>query len=238
MRKAITLLICSVTGLTSLNADVADDKAKAALIGSGLVIDTPGGAAAELRIVEQICNFDTNRIGGLVYELSQTNNTIIASRQLRLLGVYGSASHLPYLYNQLTNVALSASAMESIFRIEGVTSNSVVGLEHCLSLGAADWWWQLEVCKVAVARLKEQQPSAAISNQFSSCLLNSAKANAKVAVKYDAFLQKFDPTYKNSMRRLNVLRAVRSLELNEYQINYVTNAINELVAYPEANLPE
>ena len=128
--------------------------------------------------------------------------------------------------------------MESIFRIEGVTSNSVVGLEHCLSLGAADWWWQLEVCKVAVARLKEQQPSAAISNQFSSCLLNSAKANAKVAVKYDAFLQKFDPTYKNSMRRLNVLRAVRSLELNEYQINYVTNAINELVAYPEANLPE
>lgn len=25
---------------------------------------------------------------------------------------------------------------------------------------------------------------------------------------------------------------------NEYQTNYVTNAINELVAYPEANLPD
>ena len=47
-----------------------------------------------------------------------------------------------------------------------------------------------------------------------------------------------DESYRMSRRRLAVLRSVRDLEINSYQLNYVTNAINELVAYPEADLPE
>ena len=35
-----------------------------------------------------------------------------------------------------------------------------------------------------------------------------------------------------------VLRSAYGLGVSQYQIAYVTNAINELVAYPEADLPE
>lgn len=48
-----------------------------------------------------------------------------------------------------------------------------------------------------------------------------------------------DDSYRYSRRRLAYLRQVLLRgDLFEFQENYVTNAINELVAYPEANLPD
>ena len=54
----------------------------------------------------------------------------------------------------------------------------------------------------------------------------------------DTALIDADNTYRHSKRRLADLRAAYPRCFNEYQTNYVTNAINELVAYPEANLPD
>lgn len=238
MNKIIMLVVFGACIFTSLCAETdADCRAKESLIGSGLIVDAPGGAASELRFVEQMCNFDTNKIGSLICELSQTSDVRIATHQLRLLGVYGASSHLPYLYSQLTNAAVASSAMESIVRLEGITSNSVVGLERCMSVDSKDWQL-MELCRLAIARFKLQTSSPALSNQFSSCLVSSAMVNRKGCVTIDKTLKKFDPSYEHSVRRLRVLRSVYALGVSEYQLNYVTNAINELVAYPEANLPE
>ena len=54
----------------------------------------------------------------------------------------------------------------------------------------------------------------------------------------DAVFIETDSTYRNSKRRLAVLRSAYGLGVSQYQIAYVTNAINELVAYPETDLPE
>ena len=68
--------------------------------------------------------------------------------------------------------------------------------------------------------------------------LNYAATTGKYTKWMDRVLQRCDPTYKNSKRRLSVLRAEYGLGLDHWEIGYVTNAINELVAYPEADLPE
>jgi hypothetical protein len=47
-----------------------------------------------------------------------------------------------------------------------------------------------------------------------------------------------DPTYRHSKRRLAVMRSAQNRCWNPMLTNYVTNAINELVAYPEADLPD
>ena len=47
-----------------------------------------------------------------------------------------------------------------------------------------------------------------------------------------------DLSYRLSKRRLPVLRGVQENGIDEYDIFYVTNAINELVAYPEVDLPD
>ena len=54
----------------------------------------------------------------------------------------------------------------------------------------------------------------------------------------DAVFIETDSTYRNSKLRLAVLRSAYGLGVSQYQIAYVTNAINELVAYPETDLPE
>ena len=47
------------------------------------------------------------------------------------------------------------------------------------------------------------------------------------------------PTYKFSKRRLSVLRAVLpDCQGYDNLMDYATNAINELVAYPESALPD
>ena len=47
-----------------------------------------------------------------------------------------------------------------------------------------------------------------------------------------------DPTCRHSKRRLAVVRSAQNGCWNPMLTNYVTNAINELVTYPEADLPD
>ena len=48
----------------------------------------------------------------------------------------------------------------------------------------------------------------------------------------------FDPGYRFSKRRLGVLRAVKEKVVSPYQSRYVNDALRELVAYPEDELPD
>ena len=41
-----------------------------------------------------------------------------------------------------------------------------------------------------------------------------------------------------AIKSIIAIEGVTSKTLNDYQANYVTNAINELIAYPEADLPD
>ena len=54
----------------------------------------------------------------------------------------------------------------------------------------------------------------------------------------DGTMKSADPTYVHSKRRLTVMRAARARTTDPEDLNYITNAINELVAYPESELPE
>ena len=55
---------------------------------------------------------------------------------------------------------------------------------------------------------------------------------------FNASLRLTDPTYTMSKRRLAALLSVQSLGVGEWLTNYIAQAIRELEAYPEANLPE
>ena len=68
--------------------------------------------------------------------------------------------------------------------------------------------------------------------------LQYANSNNICVEKIDKILIGFSNGYKISKRRLKCLRSVHTMGVDEYCINYVTNAISELVVYPEADLPE
>lgn len=154
---------------------------------------------------------------------------------------YATSAQLPFLYSCATNSVLGKTAVESVLRIEGVTSNSVQAARNyfaltnippkmtqqrddvCISLVDAAWGNGVPLAVRAFA-LETTYDFAANVNQCHKWL--------------DDAIMRHDASYRYSLRRLAVLRSVCSRGINQYSYSYVTNAINELVAYPEANLPD
>ena len=187
-------------------------------------------------------NGDTNRLARLLAELAQTNSAWYAKMAMWQLEKYGTEEQLPFLYSCATNPAVANRAVNAVLRIEGVTSNSVAMMQSYLSFTNS------------ITR-QQAYDRAIAGKEFLACLQNSSvgtelKGSALQMVRefaadintsnsiVDEALVAADSTYRYSKRRLAVMRSAYPRCFNEYQTNYVANAINELVAYPEANLPD
>ena len=189
----------------------------------------------------QMADGDTNRYARILRELA-VENTNETEWAIASLGKYKTPQSLPFLYSYSTNAVYGARALKSIFAIEGVTSNSIAVAQGYLSLtneavlvdrGGAT------VCAELIRCAKQEGVDAncrtnalAVANAF-------ATACNRNYYWLDHLLMQDDTSYRYSKRRLQVLRSADILHCPyPYQVNFVTNAINELVAYPEADLPD
>lgn len=218
--------------------DTSDSKIKRLLVGSNCYIDNPDAAERMFQGARRRCGGDTNRFARLILEVAQTNNAFIAEDMIRCLGCYGTPAQLPFLYSMATNVQHGATAVESILRLEGVTSNSVDVVGAYLSMTNVDFEYRAAACKALLRAAAQPVVKPAMQQIARDCALRYARSANHYVMGVDKTFMETDSTYRNSRRRLQVLRSAYGLGVNQYQIAYVTNAINELVAYPEANLPE
>ena len=185
-------------------------------------------------------NGDTNRLARLLAELAQTNSAWYAKMAMWQLEKYGTKEQLPFLYSCATNPAVANRAVNAVLRIEGVTSNSVAMLQRFLYITNST---PSELAyEKAIASSDFLSSIASSSPEMKGCAILAVRdfvANVSTGVsRVDEALIVADVTYRYSKRRLSDLRCAYPRCFNEYQTNYVTNAINELVAYPEANLPD
>ena len=218
----------------------SDDDIKADIIGSSGYVCANGAAIIRNMRNRALarCEGDTNRFARLLTEVAHTNNVRIASNAIWMLGRYGSAGDLPFLYSCVTNPACGKDAVASILNIEGVTSNSVAAAASYHSISNCNDRTRTEVFEMLAVRSYAYDESTIERQLGVAYALNYAATTGKYTKWMDRVLQRCDPTYKNSKRRLSVLRAEYGLGLDHWEIGYVTNAINELVAYPETDLPE
>ena len=185
---------------------------------------------------------DTNRLARLIAELAQTNDVELSSQMVETLGEYGTVEQLPFLYSCATNPAIGNLAVRAAVRIEGITSNSVAILRDYLSftntVTRSQAYDRAQTSRYFLERLQGGSILPDVRNAtFQVVQSFAADINTSNSI-VDEALVAADGTYRHSKRRLAVLRAAYPRCFNEYQTNYVTNAINELVAYPEANLPD
>ncbi len=204
---------------------------------------------------------DTNRLARLIMELAQTNDMKVASMMIGALGEYGTCAQLPFLYSCATNPILGKIAVEAVLRIEGVTSNSLEIVHGYLfqtnQFLFANIGDRTYLCHDLVSKVF----SDSSLNSYRSQVLEMAldfEANVNITPNLvDMAIVSADPGYRHSKRRLAVLRAAkqrldydaqlivpsnyeveRRIDVYNFQTNYLVNAINELVAYPEVNLPD
>ena len=184
---------------------------------------------------------DTNRYARVLSELAQ-ENTNQTRRVIRMLGLYKTNQSLPFLYSYATNAQYGADALKSVFAIEGVTSNSVSATQGYLAITDA-FTQQMDYDRSDVCEwlLKEVSTSPNLAYLKPACLTAAVDYAQNVSIMHkslDEAICVADPTYQHSKRRLAVMRSAQNRCWNQMLTNYVTNAINELVAYPEANLPD
>ena len=189
----------------------------------------------------EMAGFDTNRYARILRELA-VENTNETEWAIASLGQYKTTESLPFLYSYATNAVYGAKALKAVFAIEGVTSNSIPVVQGYLSLtneaviverGGAT------VCAELIRRAKQDGVDVDCRRNALSIANTFATEVNRNYYWLDHLLLRDDDSYRYSKRRLRVLRNA-DLQRCPYpfQVNYVTNAINELVAYPEVDLPD
>ena len=239
----LVLLLLTAAGVAAVafcdGGEESNARVKEMIIRSGTYIHGGERAARALMAAKEHCGSDTNRFANLLCDISQTNDMYIARRMVRLLGRYGTREQLPHLYSLVANTnVLGATAVDAVLQLEGVTSNSVALAGAYLSMTNVDFEYRAEVCAKLLNRsAMTNTPTSLLHFVRETALAYAMRANRYVRG-VDTAMMANDPSYRVSRRRLAVLRSVHAMGVSQYQIAYVTNAINELVAYPEQNLPE
>lgn len=184
---------------------------------------------------------DTNRYARVLCELAGENTNQVGDALL-FLGLYKSPHSLPFLYSYATNAIYGAGALKSVFAIEGVTTNSLAAMhEYLLLTNALPHGISHDrsmLCKELLNKVFSSNDLVGFRQGCLDMMIDFAQYRNSGHISIDNSIQSVDPSYHSSKRRLAVLRAAQNRCGNTFQLNYVTNAINELVAYPEANLPD
>lgn len=201
-------------------------------------IDNPARSRASLAFARGLCEGDDTRFARILGELAHTNDAKIAECMISLLVQYGTSAQLPFLYSQATNVEYGADAVRSILRIEGITSNSVALVDSYLSMTNMTNRNRYYVCSDFIGKAFSSSVSAAMQLSSEQVYLRFMAESNIYHDWLDSELRMRDSSYAQSKRRLDVLRSVCDRTNDPADLNFVTNAINELVAYPEADLPD
>ena len=189
-------------------------------------------------ILQTCCNNDTNRYLRLAKETALTND-VFKPKAVRIVRKYGGVEDVPFLY-LCTNYERSAeNALKGILKFEGLTESSVAAVTTYLS--ASNILYASGKDYVA-AELFECAVQSSAPVELKALATSNALAflSRSLDVEYnDTRLRHADPTYECSKRRLAVLRtALPRCQHVDSLHSYITNAINELVAYPESALPD
>ena len=237
--KLLIALGIVVMGACMARAEAGDDWIKDIVIVSGQFIHGGEPARRMFENAKALCDGDTNRFARILCELSQTNDVRIADRMIRCLGRHGTTAQLPFLYSMATNEQHGASAVKSILRLEGVTSNSLAAVDVCLSQTNVQARMEREyLCLFMIDSFANASASDEIKNAVEQRVLRFARRSGLYNGHFDSCLSVRMPGYQFSKRRLNVLRDAERNMIVRFNEAFITNAINELVAYPETDLPE
>lgn len=240
MRKCSYMIVVTLVGMAIsayAESSSSDDEIKEAILGSlGYSCGDGTNTSGDIGWwVFDRYGSDTNRVMGLVAEISQTNDVRIARRMMRFFTAYGTAADLPFLYSCTTNPICGGGAVQSIFRVEGISGGSLAPIRDYFSLTNLATGGQLHernrLCAELFQRAQDMALDPSLKVAATNIVFSFARSETANHAWLDEVLMKKDAGYRYSRCRLDVLRTVCNRGgLNDYQMGYVTNAIREIEA--------
>ena len=204
---------------------------------------TPGVVPRRSELIDRLgLGGDTNHLARILAELAQTNDAWYAEMAMKQLEKYATSEQLQFLYSCATNPAVGDKAVKAVLRIEGITSNSVDAAQRYFMLSNVEDRFDQSRTSICADLITMSNDGGVDINCRSNALEVAGQFSAGPycnAYWLDVILINRDQSYRNSKRRLAALRSSAAYAAQwSFISNYVANAISELVAYPEANLPD
>ena len=231
--------------------EYSDAEVKAQFVEAGMFCHAELIKGAHRRAI-MMAGYDTNRFARILRELA-ADNTNETAHAIRNLAVYKTPESLPFLYSYATNAVYGAKALKAVFAIEGVNSNSVaVAQSYLFMTNGISYKEENEKSDTCIDLLKKVCSDPSLSSLRPAVIAMALDFQRDVELMpnvLDMTLCDADASFRFSKRRLDILRNTAQRVFTElepvavdtcyaFQTNYLANAINELVAYPEANLPD
>ena len=185
---------------------------------------------------------DSNALVRIAKEMSVTHTNLVVY-MMGIVRRYGTVDDLPFLYSHVAkHEPHSGVAVTYLLQMEGLTTNSFAAIQGMLltvtnasnAYSSPDFAsGRANSCRKLLRYAFERNPQDDLCDLARSVALDYARQDNREVIWLDDGFCRWYPGYQYSTNRLDVLRSVLALGVNEFQIGYVTNAIHEI----EAQLP-
>ena len=163
---------------------------------------------------------------------------------LRMIGKFGTTNDLSYLDLYVTNEVCGCDAVNSYFQITGLTKDALERMQryHAITNGtrnAADLRGE-KMCLLvgSLYQARETVPRPPIWTNLFEYSYNYVSNNVTSSMTIDWWMLELRPEYRFTKRRLALMRWVLQNTEHPFWRAKTQEIIDELVAYPESNLPE
>ena len=174
-----------------------------------------------------LCDGDNCLISRIATEIA-TEHANRVPWAIGVLSKYGSKENIPFLLGFTNDVRYCERAAHALLCIDGVTEETVEIANRAVMRDPNDSGEKYAICS-AISRLSSKDGEMSKSRSLAiSTLKRYSRTIPVTSLWADEFLLSLDPSYETSEERREMLREVASRRVNDWQINYATNALKKI----------
>ena len=176
-----------------------------------------------------LCAGDDARFSRIVVEIARERPDRIPWA-LCALANHGSTENLPFLHEYTNDTNYAAMAVTAIVCIEGINADSVGLVDSMMNKNLKNEHDKYSLCAAVAHAGNRKGVTTGNRNLAVSVLKRYSRTIPVTSLWADEFLLSLDPDYETSDDRKALLREVAGRRVNDYQIDYATNALKRIDA--------
>ena len=240
----ITMLACCLSSVVAVadigstisvdNADeaarlITDSDIKSAFLAALRSKPCGDGMVDAYAHAVKLCGEDRRRRSRIVVEIAREHPDRVPWA-LSELAVCGSAEDIPFINEWTNEVQCVANAAHALICIEGVTDSAIACANAAMSNEDMRTGKRYALCSAITRMANKAQVDESRKALAVSTLKRYSRTIPVTSLWADEFLLSLDPSYETSEDRKALLREVAARRVNDYQIDYATNALKRIDA--------
>jgi len=208
---------------------MTDKEIKAAFLSATAPAFCGNRAIGAYKHAIELCKGDDRRIARIAKEIAVEHTNRVPWAISALIN-HGTSEDVPFLLGYTNDLNIAAQAVSAVILIDGITSNAVELANDIMYRNLKQQHDRYDICSALAYAAKRDEVSVADKQLSISSLKRYSRTIPATALWADKFLLSLDPDYETSEDRKALLREVAERRVNDYQVDYATNALKRIDA--------